>query len=268
MIQITKNPEPQVLIDNKATWTSNLLNLVAEYGSYAKIPDAKKKVALALYSHKDVIDALNSHDGSAKCVYCESYVRVTSYLNVEHFHPKSIYPNETFDWQNLFVGCTCCNGKKLNLDTVKEPFINPLSEDPEDYLTFNGVTIVPKASDPNSIEYKKAWNVINNCYLYRIDLNRSLSNIAISFSIVEGALIDKINLYDSIKQKARRLQIAGDILISINDLNFQASEHEQYAGYMRYLLRGSIYVKKAINIINNHSADLGFHAPFIWCFKY
>ena len=263
MIQITKNPEPQILIDNKATWTSDLLSLVARYGSYAKIPDAKKNAALAPYSHKDIIDALNSPDGSAKCVYCESYVRVTSYLNVEHLHPKSLYPKEAFEWDNLFVGCTCCNGKKLNFDTAKEPFINPLVEDPEDLLTYNGVMIIPKSSDPNSIEYKKAWNVIN-----RIDLNRSLSNISIGFSNVEGALIEKINRYKSLKQKARKLQIAGDILISINDLNLQASEHKQYAGYMRYLLRGSIYVKEAVDIINSHSADLGVPAPYPWRFKY
>lgn len=268
MIQITKKPEPQVLIDNKAAWTSNLLSLVAKYGSYAKIPDAQKKTALAPYSHKDVIGALNSPDGSAKCIYCESYVRVTSYLNVEHLHPKSLYPNEAFEWQNLFVGCTCCNGKKLNFDTLKEPFINPQTEDPEDFLTFNGVTIIPKASDTDSIEYKKAWNVINHCFLYRIDLNRALSNIAIGFSNVEAALIEKINQYDSLKQKTRRLQIARDILKNINDLNFQASDYEQYAGYMRYLLRGSAYVKKAVDIINSHSADLGLSAPYNWCFKY
>ena len=43
MIKIQKPAAPQVLVNNKATWTQNLLDAIATYGEYSKIPESEKK---------------------------------------------------------------------------------------------------------------------------------------------------------------------------------------------------------------------------------
>lgn len=42
MIKIQKPAAPQVLVNNKATWTQNLLDAIATYGEYSKIPESEK----------------------------------------------------------------------------------------------------------------------------------------------------------------------------------------------------------------------------------
>ncbi len=49
------------------------------------------------YRHKQVKDALVTMF-HGKCAYCESKITVVTYRSIEHFHPKSIYPELTFEW--------------------------------------------------------------------------------------------------------------------------------------------------------------------------
>lgn len=37
-----------------------------------------------------------------KCCYCEcNIIEESNYLEVEHFHPKNLYPDEVVSWENL-----------------------------------------------------------------------------------------------------------------------------------------------------------------------
>ena len=58
MIKIQKPTAPQVLLDNKATWTQNLLDAINTYGGYNKIPESEKNSLLSHYRHKDIQTAL------------------------------------------------------------------------------------------------------------------------------------------------------------------------------------------------------------------
>mgnify|MGYP005607735109 CR=1 FL=1 len=58
MIKIQKPAAPQVLMDNKTTWTQNLLDAITAYGEYSKIPESEKRRLLSHYRHKDIQDAL------------------------------------------------------------------------------------------------------------------------------------------------------------------------------------------------------------------
>jgi 5-methylcytosine-specific restriction endonuclease McrA len=70
-----------------------------------------------------------------KCCFCETKVNEESkYMEVEHFHPKSIYPNEVVEWENLLPICKRCNGKKSNHDTKQEPIIHPVYDNPKLHL--------------------------------------------------------------------------------------------------------------------------------------
>ena len=78
-----------------------------------------------------------------KCVYCESKITIVTYGAIEHFFPKSVYPELTFDWENLMLSCDRCNdanhkGTKFPLDSQGNPLlINPTDgTDPDIYLEF------------------------------------------------------------------------------------------------------------------------------------
>ena len=70
-----------------------------------------------------------------KCCFCETKINEESkYMEVEHFHPKSIYKDEVVDWDNLLPICKRCNGKKSNHDTKLQPIINPVIDNPKEHL--------------------------------------------------------------------------------------------------------------------------------------
>ncbi len=68
--------------------------------------------------------AKDQHD---KCCYCEE-----SHIDgqVEHFRPKSKYPNLEFEWTNLLWSCWKCNHSKLAKFDEEFPIINPTIENP------------------------------------------------------------------------------------------------------------------------------------------
>jgi len=72
-----------------------------------------------------------------KCCYCECNVAEESkYMEVEHFHPKSLYPHLVVEWKNLLPSCKRCNGAKSNHDTQFFPIIHPVENIPNQHLTF------------------------------------------------------------------------------------------------------------------------------------
>ena len=72
-----------------------------------------------------------------KCCYSEIYLnKASTYMEIEHFHPKKLYPDEVLSWENLLPSCKKCNATKGNHDTVKEPIINPFVDNPKDYFYF------------------------------------------------------------------------------------------------------------------------------------
>ena len=69
------------------------------------------------------------------CVYCENSLE--HHAHIDHFKPKSLDRNVTFEWQNLIVSCThndSCGGKK---DKKFESYwINPYIVDPSEMFKF------------------------------------------------------------------------------------------------------------------------------------
>jgi hypothetical protein len=145
LIPVVRSPMPKALQKNSARWLAKLQQQQLELQSLRNAPNAtdsqimgaKKKVdnAQAKYNHVDVKDALvNMFHG--KCAYCESKITVVTYGAIEHFRPKSDYPDLTFEWSNLLLSCDVCNdaghkGANFPLD-IKG---NPLLIDPTDGIT-------------------------------------------------------------------------------------------------------------------------------------
>lgn len=266
MIRIQKEVEPQILADNKTQWTSDLMALVHQYGSYDNIPTKIKNTAISHYKHIDIANTLKGRHAKAKCVYCESYVDVTCYANIEHYHPKSIYPDQTFQWENLYMGCTLCNTPKNAFDTGIEPFVHPENEEPEDFLTFDDMMYVPKYA--NGTDYQKAWNVIQQCDLQRIPLIQAHASILVSYLKSREALIGRIGKYNAHVDVNTKAKDALAIYTTMMGLKNEAADDAQYAGFMRYLLRKSSEVHDAVLIINQHKTDLGLSDDFDWGFNF
>jgi len=88
------------------------------------------------------------------CIYCEKYV--ANYPNdchIDHFKKRSLFPNKTLDYNNLLVSCNKGNrcakykDKKINNHEDYEKIINPVIENPENFLEYTLFgEIIPKDS--------------------------------------------------------------------------------------------------------------------------
>ena len=122
-------------------------------------------------------------NGSYCCVYCERKITLDD-SHIEHIKPKSVYKDETFNYQNLTVSCeveevtvknlkiklkTCGHHKGDRFD--EDRFINPVREDPKDFFTYDLTTgnVVPRESlsvkEQEKAEYTIDLLNLNHYYL-------------------------------------------------------------------------------------------------------
>ena len=232
MIKIEKQDAPQTLLDNQDTWTTSLLSAVKSYGGYNKIPVEEKRSLLAHYKQKDIQEALFA-SSYHKCAFCECRPGESSNIEVEHFQPKSIYPELAFAWDNLLPSCRKCNESKSDFDTRIYPIINPAIEDPESFLTYRFLRIIPIQGTG---EEKKAQNTIDVCNL----------NCARLYD-VRSALMKTMEEYiDDLKykfewieeadtQQKRRYRIT-KLSNSIETIDSMLKDENTYAGFWRWLV--------------------------------
>jgi len=72
-----------------------------------------------------------------KCAYCETLLQEQSkYMEVDHFFPKSKYPERVVDWTNLLPSCKHCNTSKGGHDPFDDPICDPTDTDPRVHLSF------------------------------------------------------------------------------------------------------------------------------------
>lgn len=93
------------------------------------------------YDGEDV-KALLAKDHYDKCYICER--QLTTDFQVEHLHSQEHYPDEKYNWDNLFFVCSYCNGKKsANFDgivnptkeAIEEKIVQTLNYDKADFAT-------------------------------------------------------------------------------------------------------------------------------------
>ena len=78
------------------------------------------------YDGEDV-KALLAKDHYDKCYICER--QLTTDFQVEHLHSQEHYPDEKYNWENLFFACSYCNGKKsANFDGIVNPTKEAIEE--------------------------------------------------------------------------------------------------------------------------------------------
>ncbi len=171
-INRTKVEKPDCLTDNDKKWTLDWKTRIKEGKKFTwhnyKTMDCQKTISKALSQ------ITNSH-----CSYCGIYKlergRITP--TIDHFKPKSIYPDLSFEWSNLFISCNECqkykgsffpNNKEQNFRGNFYPKnIEPLKPDDKDYFFDYWFQIDWRSNKilPNEIrtkdEQKKALITIN-----------------------------------------------------------------------------------------------------------
>ena len=137
VIKIIKGTKPKVLEENAAQWT-------AEYLSALKTGTLSAEVKYR-YKHPEIKAALEA-ETHCKCAYCESKIKHVSYGDIEHILPKNrdARPDLYVEWTNLTLACEVCNRtNKSNYYYPEDPLLNPVEDDPNDYLISWGPFIYP-----------------------------------------------------------------------------------------------------------------------------
>ncbi len=74
---------------------------------------------------RPLIETLERLSGvGQRCMYCSG----SEASQVEHYRPKAVYPDRTFEWDNLLWVCGTCNQFKGNRFDEGTPPINPIDD--------------------------------------------------------------------------------------------------------------------------------------------
>jgi uncharacterized protein (TIGR02646 family) len=104
-------------------------------------------------AYKDEIwQKIESMQGK-RCAYCENSFSGLQ-RHIDHFRPRSRFPQDTFNWFNLFGSCSAQNscgnhkdaGTNLQPNYNPDDLIKPDVDDPAEYLMFSSDgSVTPKA---------------------------------------------------------------------------------------------------------------------------
>jgi len=133
--QLTKGPEPAVLIHNAANWTAAYAEAIA---SQSPAPNP--------WRNTEILGAL-AEETYRKCAYCEGIIADVSHPHVEHIIPKSARPDLVVAWINLTLACQVCNNCKGSYYAEDAPLLHPYDDDPASHLAFRGPALFANLGD-------------------------------------------------------------------------------------------------------------------------
>ena len=145
MLKVNKKNEPEEFTKYKKK------NKLKNWKDFTKEIEIKKILKEALLKEEE----------NSCCPYCEVEINLEN-SQIEHIKPKEKFPKLLIAYDNLLACCLeskrCGNSKANKWD---ELFINPVTENPEDYLEYDIKTgrITPIFKDGE--KYEKAKYTIN-----------------------------------------------------------------------------------------------------------
>lgn len=244
MIKLSRKPKPKIVEDNQISWTDELLAAISAHGGYSKIPKEIKERLLIHYRHQDIKTPL--FDSSMqKCAFCETKPGESGNIEVEHFAPKSKYPDRAFDWNNFLPSCRKCNGAKDDHDTLSEPIINPYDTDPEDVFYYKDIRIAAKENLYKAI----AELTIETCELNSVRLMKPRADTLVSLHSFSKSLEIAIKDYNDAsttrikRNKKRKIMEAVEVIESL------AAPSEKLSGFCRDYLQNCEPFQTAKRII-------------------
>ena len=114
-----------------------------------------KETGKSVWREPYIVDSLLKMTNH-KCAYSEQKLNERSaYMEIDHFRCKKYYPDDVAKWGNLLPSCKKCNATKGELDVEQTPIVNPLYDNPKDYLYIKGLRYYAIGNNPkgkNTIE--------------------------------------------------------------------------------------------------------------------
>jgi flagellum-specific peptidoglycan hydrolase FlgJ len=149
-------------------------------------------------------------------MYCEGKFEHNSYSHVEHIKPKAKFPELKFSWDNLGFSCQVCNTNKGEKYNETTPFIDPYSENPEDYIVFLLFYLFPKQGSEQG-EYT----------IKELDLNRP--------NLIERRKerIDKLNVMINATYRTSSENLRNQ---AIMELKAEADKGKEYSAMVKSVL--------------------------------
>lgn len=113
-----------------------------------------------------------------KCAFSE--VRLNEegkYMQVEHFYPKSKYPEKVLEWGSLLPCLNVCNLRKGDLDPNRHPLVNPFYDNPKDFFYIeNGRICALDSKNKKAVNTLEAYD-LNNYVQLRKPRFRSVNKV-------------------------------------------------------------------------------------------
>lgn len=133
MKNVIREAKPTILNNKAGKWTDELMVAVEKYRHTGeKVPSKLQEH----YKKPEIKDALkrmySDRDGNNFCCYCESEIDVVDYPHIEHKMPKDpdLFPEQTYEWDNLHLACSQCNGNKGNKWDEDHPILDAVKDTP------------------------------------------------------------------------------------------------------------------------------------------
>lgn len=127
-----------------------------------KVSDAWRDKNITNIRPKLRKDILHEEQNSL-CAYCEKKIDAEqTKSNIDHFKKRNLFPEFTLNYYNLLVSCNSkfhCSNKKDNSSISKTSYdkiINPVIEDPNDFLDYTFTGDVISKTSLNTTHKKKA----------------------------------------------------------------------------------------------------------------
>lgn len=152
MRRITRSflPAPTEKALNKNQAASDSKRIAGTLNVQKEWNGARKTKSLTI-----VLQALRVMAGKReRCMYCGD----SHGTDIDHFWPKTPYPEKMFIWTNLVLSCTECGrfkGERFPLQSAAPQLIDPTAEDPWEFLDFDpGTGNIVSRYDPAVGDWK------------------------------------------------------------------------------------------------------------------
>lgn len=110
MRKLNRLEQPACLVENYWVWTQDFVLARQENPSFSFSWRSK-----ACYQGlRQVLSTMTQ----GRCSFCDGSVGSESRETVEHFRPKSLFPDLAYTWSNLFICCDVCQGKGDQFDEL------------------------------------------------------------------------------------------------------------------------------------------------------
>jgi uncharacterized protein (TIGR02646 family) len=142
MIRVDRGPEPDGFAARAADWRERFEE-VRKRNPDLTASQFWSRVRRQIRADAQVLYAAFH----GKCAFCEAKMAHVSSPHVEHYRPKSRFPDQMLNWQNWLLSCGRCNDKKWTHfpDCDGQPcLLDPTAEDPSMHLDFRGTQVLAK----------------------------------------------------------------------------------------------------------------------------